>query len=122
MNGTSEPKPEDPKPNNEGLSPLHIAVKSGHTKVIDALLQKGANINQKSPTNGITPLFLAALQNNSEMVTFLLDKGADDQIEENRGYNPIHIASELGHVEVLEAFATFGSNLNCQTLQHGLKI
>jgi hypothetical protein len=58
-----------------GLSPLAAAMLSGKTQDdLNKLLDKGANINQKSPS-GLTVLDLAVLTQNEEMAKFLTEKG-----------------------------------------------
>ena len=47
------------QPNKEGLSPLHLSAKSGHSPVIEVLLSHGADINLKT-SNEQTCLHLAA--------------------------------------------------------------
>ena len=43
---------------NDGMTPLHIACQSGHTKIADLLLDRGADIDHKN-AQGSTPLNLA---------------------------------------------------------------
>ena len=51
--------------NDEGISPLHIAVIKANTNMINLLLKYGANANILSEKKKQTPLHLAYLNQNS---------------------------------------------------------
>ncbi len=54
---------------------LLAAVRKQDVPAVKALLDKGANVNAKSPY-GATPLFFAADRGNLEIIKILLDRGA----------------------------------------------
>ena len=69
--------------NDEGLSPLHIAVIKGNLKMIDLLLKSGANSNILSEKNKHTPMHLACLNQNSmteEILQELKNYNANENI------------------------------------------
>ena len=69
--------------NDEGLSPLHIAVIKGNLKMIDLLLKNGANSNILSDKNKHTPMHLACLNQNSmteEILQELKNYNANENI------------------------------------------
>ena len=62
---------------NDGNSPLHLAVRGGHTDTVELLIKKGASIEgMDKNTNTSTPLHLFARSGNIAMVELLLNKGA----------------------------------------------
>lgn len=56
-------------------TPLMVAAKAGHVKVVKVLLELGANINAQDRF-GITPVMLAAANGHKEVVSLLLKAGA----------------------------------------------
>ena len=56
-----------------GLTPLHIAALNGNIKIINKLLEKGADIHIKSEESKI-PLFLAIEKGHSEAIKILLNR------------------------------------------------
>jgi ankyrin repeat protein len=57
------------------LSPLHMAAKKGHEKIVRALLQHDANCNLKD-SDGLTPLLHALMGGFRDIVSLLLSHGA----------------------------------------------
>ncbi|KAJ8266594.1 hypothetical protein GJAV_G00132290 [Gymnothorax javanicus] len=63
------------QPNDEGITALHNAVCGGHNKIVDFLVQIGANISAQD-CYGWTPLHCAAACNNRSMCEYLVRNGA----------------------------------------------
>ena len=64
-------------PNDDGLTPLMLASKSGKDRLIQMLIEKaGASIDMVEPAFGRTPLELASAKGNSRVVQLLLKNGA----------------------------------------------
>ena len=77
--------------NDEGLSPLHIAVIKGNLKMIDLLLKNGANSNILSDKNKHTPMHLACLNQNSmteEILQELKNYNANENIIDANNKKP----------------------------------
>ena len=55
------------------MTPLHIACQSGHTKIAELLLDRGAEVDHKN-AEGSTPLNLAVKARCTETVRLLLSK------------------------------------------------
>src|SRR5512134_1587412 len=60
---------------------LLSSARTGDLAVVKALVEKGADLETKTPY-GQTPLYLAAMNGHSEVVAFLLDKGASAEVRD----------------------------------------
>ena len=77
--------------NDEGLSPLHIAVIKGNLKMINLLLKNGANANILSDKKKHTPMHLACLNQNSmteEILQELKNFNANENIFDANNKKP----------------------------------
>uniref|UniRef100_A0A3B3YKF5 Uncharacterized protein n=1 Tax=Poecilia mexicana TaxID=48701 RepID=A0A3B3YKF5_9TELE len=80
---TYRPK-EDVNERLDGRYPLHYAADFGHLKVVEYLLEKGADINAKDK-HELTSLMCASLEGHCDCVKILLEKGADKNIKTESG-------------------------------------
>ncbi|KAK6947292.1 Ankyrin repeat [Dillenia turbinata] len=82
----------------QGVTPLHLAAEGGHVKVMDELLERGANIDARTKgACGWTPLHTAAKERNRKAVKFLVKSGAflPDDINDTRFNPPLHYCPGL---------------------------
>ena len=77
-----------------GLTPLCFASKKNKTKVVKALLEKGAEVDQPDGS-GNTPLYWAAVNGNKDVAQFLHDAGAQPNTINEHGKTPLHVAATL---------------------------
>lgn len=70
---------------NCGWTPLHEAANNNHYAIVEALLEAGADINDRGGIhcNGITPLIDAASCGNLEIIQLLVDMGANVLAEDS---------------------------------------
>ena len=68
-------------------APLHDAAKQGNTKAIVALLDVGADPNERD-TNHASPLHWAANRGHTEAIVALLDAGADPNARDRGRVTP----------------------------------
>lgn len=85
--------------NGSGYTALTGAVASGHTEIVQWLLQSGVSPNY-SYANGYTPLLTAAANGHLEILKALLAHGADLHAKTNDGKNALSFARERGHTDV----------------------
>jgi ankyrin repeat protein len=79
----TDPNIKDPN----GAPILNSAAVYGHREIVDALIQKGANINGKD-NDGNGALHAAAFLGRTEVVELLLEKGVDANFKNNKGETP----------------------------------
>ena len=79
-----------------GCSALLMAASRGYKKTVEFLLEKGAEVDQKTP-EGITALMLAAKNGHGEVVGVLLSAGASLEEADNLGQTAINYAEKGEH-------------------------
>ncbi|XP_052086467.1 serine/threonine-protein phosphatase 6 regulatory ankyrin repeat subunit A-like [Mytilus californianus] len=80
--------------------PEHKLLTDKHYKVIQQLIEKGANIDQND-LKGRSVLFYASEIGEIKLVKMLLSKGADMKLRTNNGNTPISIARTNRHMSVV---------------------
>lgn len=84
--------------NELATTPMHSAVWGGHTKIIQLLLQSGADPNVREQGDH-SPLHVAAQNGNLEIINALIYGGADLDAKSKDGKIPLDLALEAGHRE-----------------------
>ncbi|XP_075087089.1 phytochrome-interacting ankyrin-repeat protein 1 isoform X2 [Nicotiana tabacum] len=85
-------------PKSLGVTPLHLAAKGGHLRVMDELLERGADIDARTKgVCGWTPLHHAAKKGKRKAIRFLIKNGAflPDNIHDTRFNPPLHYCPGL---------------------------
>jgi len=76
-----------------GATALYLAVQGGHRRVVETLLEAGAEIDMGLLQNAATPLFVAAERASIELASLLLSHKASVHVTNWNGLTPLHIAA-----------------------------
>jgi hypothetical protein len=90
---------------------LHDAAVAGDANEVNALLSKGADINQKNRM-GWTPLLTALNNNQFAVAELLVAKGADAKATDNRGETALGLAVKAGQKALVEQLVAKGADVN----------
>lgn len=93
-------------PSRNGLkaAPIQSATAAGHEKIVQMLLQLGADPNIREG-NGYTPLHAASQNKDIDMIHTLIYGGADLTLAGKDGKTPLDIAAESGDTETIALLA-----------------
>lgn len=75
-----------------GLTALLHAVREGHEQSALALLDGGADIDQRSAGDGTPPLLMATINGHFDLAVALLARGADPNLTSRAGATPLYTA------------------------------
>lgn len=90
---------------------LHVAVCSGRTESVNALLDQGADVCARDRL-GATALHVAAENGCTETAKVLVLRGADVHARNIIGSTSVHIASFKGHTETVKALVKLGADIH----------
>ncbi|MCC6697473.1 MAG: ankyrin repeat domain-containing protein [Candidatus Hydrogenedentes bacterium] len=93
----------------DGLAPLHLALRKGEGATARILCDTGADPNLVDP-NGESPLHLAVQFCDSETVSTLLDAGASPNSTDRQRRTPLHIAGSKGNLQMVKALVESGAD------------
>ena len=90
---------------NNGLSPLHVAISQNNIEKVKTMVENGANLEEKtswSTTLYLTPLLLAAKKGCIEITKVLIKAGADMNTRDKHGLSPLHLAVKYAPLRKVE--------------------
>ncbi|XP_048242766.1 uncharacterized protein LOC124128465 isoform X2 [Haliotis rufescens] len=86
----------------DGNNILHYACMEGDVETVKCVLSRNmVDINSRGQRSR-TPVMLAAGWGNGELVELLVNEGADVSLVDDEGYNILHLACMIGHLETPE--------------------
>lgn len=91
--------------NRPGWTPLHYAAAIGNNEIVSMLLDKSAYIDAESP-NKTTPLMMAARGGHIRTVKLLLDEGADATLKNDLGMNAIDFATKYDFKDIADGLTS----------------
>ena len=94
-------------PEEDGLTPLHLAAQNCHTNVVSLLLDNGAKINVKAKDSA-TALHLAAQEGCMDVVALLLEHHANVNARDDKGRTPLKRAEEWSQDLVVSLLKSHG--------------
>ncbi len=116
-----------------GLTALLLAARDGHQDTVKALLDAGADINQRSAGDRTTPLLIATINGHFDLAKRLLERGADPTLASDGGATPLYgvlnmqwapkarhpqpakyMQQATGYLELAEAFLKAGVDPNAR--------
>lgn len=90
------------------------AALDGHTDEVQALLDKGVDVNAVDK-RGSTALMVAAWKGHSDIVKLLLDRGADVNLKKgDDGSTALMVAALEGHSDIVKALLDKGADVNAR--------
>jgi ankyrin repeat protein len=121
-----------------GLTPLLHAARQGHVEAIEALLDRGADIDQVGGGDGTTPLLIATINGQFDAAMLLLERGGDPNIASSlNGATPLFATvnsewqprtrypqpqeraqQQYGYLEVMEALLAAGADPDARLTLH----
>ena len=78
-----------------GLTALLLAAREGHRHAALALLDRGADIDQRSAADGTTPLLIAMINGHFDLAMELFARGADPNLQSDAGATPLYAALNM---------------------------
>ena len=132
----NEPKPktyEERVGTHGGLTALLLAAREGQIESALALLDAGADLNQRADGSGTTPLLMAAINGHFDLAMKLLERGADATFADSQAATPLYgtvntqwipkarhpqpadyLQQETSHLELMQALIDAGADVNAR--------
>src|SRR5882762_159363 len=86
----------------DGKTPLVRAAGYGYERIVNLLIEKGANIESKDNVHNQTPLLWAVMGNHMIVTKMLLENGANLVAEENEGYTALVLATSHDYEMIVD--------------------
>ncbi|KAM3923667.1 B-cell lymphoma 3 protein [Leptodactylus fuscus] len=96
--------------NYQGMTALHVAIRSGRRDITACLLEHGADMNAMDLKSGKSPLIQAVESGFEELVSLLLQRGAEINGSTYAGNTALHVASGRGLHEITRLLLKSGAD------------
>lgn len=91
-----------------GWTALHIAAEKGHVKIVELLVDRGADLNWRHEISRLTAFHLAALGGHKEVVKLLAAKGADINVKMLADVSILRPLREEGKADMVKLLLELG--------------
>jgi len=105
----------------KGKPPLHFAVQSGCTEIVELLLNGGANINATNIA-GLTALHYATFNADKDLCVYLCEHGASVKASNQEGQTALHYSCQTGNLDLVKYLVQKKANVNALTKEHHLPL
>ncbi len=95
-----------------GYGPLFRCVEKDNPAMVDYLVAKGVNINERFGRYELTALYNASSLGMLQSVNRLINTGANINIKSNTGFSSLSVASQNNHLSIVQALLLNGANVN----------
>ena len=102
----------------DDFTPLHCASRHGHTPVVKALIEAGADVEKRYTyhvCSGYTVLHLAAVKGHAPVITELIKAGADVNATDEDGLVPLHYAVDGRDEDCVAVLLAHGADVHKST-------
>jgi WD40 repeat protein len=107
----------------DGGTPLELAIFKSHNEIVDLLIQKGANVNHVNPKIELTYLWGACFRGKAQVVQSLLNAGAHvNWVAPQDNTTPLFMAASEGHLETVKILLRADANPKIPNLSNQLPI
>jgi ankyrin repeat protein len=104
----ASPESKDAR-SKDGTTPLFVACESGHTTIVEALVNAGASVEAED-RDGLTPLCIASKNGHTGAAEELVFSGAEVNHKTNDGSTPLFLACRHGHTAIVELLLASGAD------------
>lgn len=96
-----------------GVTAMHVACLHGYTRLVEELLQRGANIEAKAE-NKMRAMHIACKLGNIELVKLLLKHNAQINVMDETCMRPVHYACLCGNLEIVKHLQSLGCEMTAK--------
>lgn len=95
----------------EGRTPLNLAISLKNTQAIDLLIKGGADVHTKDK-GGNTSLHWVIAQGLEKKISLLINRGADVDARNDQGLTPLHLAALYGNEQAIKLLIDKGAKVD----------
>ena len=93
--------------NSQGVPIICVATRNGHKKIVELLLERGADVNVLSQDRGNSPLMEAAVRGDDVSVRRFLESGANPNLISKSGQTALMLAIGEGHTDIVKVLLEY---------------